>query len=251
MSENESAFDMTAAPRPRRQMPKTWLIVTGVLIFINLTTLGIGKFKEGQLHKQLKKADAAHAQQQQKMQAEYNDKIKNVIKREGETLARSVQMVNPQLLTDRGQEKALSYFQSLLEDPNIEFIALFDANGTMCATTNLRLMGKVSVPPGLTDAVVSKGGGYGAGVQYFGPITRSDGQPAGTVLIGMNFNTDQAVKVAKPSATASEDEGTAKRVQPAPVVQPVPMAEPAPVAPQPPATDTAPAATTTTPATGQ
>ena len=208
MPDSEKIIDPTATS-PRRQWPRFWLILTGLLVLLNLITLAVGKYQQGQTLQKMKQANVAHAQALQAMQAEYDGKLTALLTQEGKTLARAVQMVNPQLLTDQGQKKALNYFQGLLEDQHIEFIALFDANGTICATTNLRLVGKATVPAGLTDAVVSKNGNYGADVQFFGPITSSNGQSVGTVLIGMNFDAAKAVKTARPDAVAPESEGTA------------------------------------------
>ena len=186
MVEPEKTDDLIATPPPRRPSRRRfWLILTGILVLLNLVTLGMGHLQAKQLRRQMQAREEAHQAQ-----------VKALITREGKTLARAAQMVNPQLLTNRGQEMALAYFAGLLENPNIEFIALFDANGAMTATTNMRLKGQVSVPPGLADIVASEGGELGAEVQFFGPITRGDGALAGAVLIGMNFATDNATKTA-------------------------------------------------------
>jgi hypothetical protein len=191
--------------RTRGQLPKGWLILTGVLVLLNLITLGVGKYREGRLSKELDDANKQHALAVQQLQQQQSAQLETTIRKKGESIARTLQMVNPLLLTDQGQKLALDYFTNLLEDPNIEFIALYDANGTICATSNLRL-DKVVVPPGLGSDVSSQKGQFGADIQFFGPITNSSGRQVGAALIGMTFNTGETTTpAARPSAEASEN----------------------------------------------
>jgi len=232
MTEIEQALESVKPEPPRKRLPIAWLVLTGVLILLNLITLGVGKFREGQMKRAMSDQGKQHAAVVQKMQQQQDAQAKAMIKQQGESIARSFQMINPLLLTDRGQAKALGFFASLgSSNSNIKYIVLYDANGAMCATTNL-FLGNVAIPAGMTDEIISKKGVGDADVEYFGPITDSNGQRVGTVLVGMSFaGKEPATAAVKPNAVAPEN------------AEPVP----APPAVAPPTT-TAPPATTTPPA---
>jgi len=234
MTDIEKALESAKPERPRRRLPIAWLVLTGILILLNLITLGIGKhrdWKAKQAMSDLTKKNAAAVQQLQQQQAA---QATAMIKQQGESIARSFQMVNPQLLTDRGQQKALSFFANLYASNNhIKYIALYDDHGVMCATSNL-FLGNVAIPAGMADEVISKKGIADADVQFFGPITDSSGRRVGTVLVGMSFTSKESAAAAvKPNAVAPEN------VEPAPA--PLTTAPPAPAVP--PAAATAPDAT--------
>lgn len=235
MSDVEHTLDETPSPPPARPRPKsyTWLIVTGVLILLNLVTLGVMKYNDGKHTRVMTKQKAEFESKMQASETAYQENTRKLIKQQGESIANSFRMVNPLLLTDRGQSKALSFF-SKLRQPNLRFLALYDKNGTMCVSSDM-FLGDVRIPSGLTE-VVSKAGQNGADVQFYGPITDSSDQIIGTVLVGMTFAADESVKpAAKPSAAAPENaEPVPTTTAPAPTTSaPAPtVPAPAPAQPQ-------------------
>lgn len=234
MTEIEKALESATPERTRRRLPVAWLVLTGILVLLNLITLGVGKFKEGRALLAMRKLQDRHAAAVQQLQQQQAEQKKALIKQQGESIAHSFQMINPLLLTDRGQAKALGFFASLGSSNNhIKYIVLYDANGAMCATTNL-FLGNVAIPAGMTDEVISKKGVGDADVHFFGPITDSNGRRVGTVLVGMSFTEkESAVPAVKPNSVASEN------VEPAPAPTSPVTTAPAPAAP--PATPAPPA----------
>jgi|GEM_PF-2323105 len=233
MTEIEKAL----GPQPERKggkLPKGWLILTGILILLNLVTLGVGWYRDGRAAKKLEDAGKQHAATMQQMKQKQDEQIIAMVTQEGESIARTFQMVNPLLLTDRGQQKALGFFSNIgSSNGYIKYIALFDAGGTMCATTNL-FLGKVVIPSGINNEIVSTKGVGDVDIQFFGPITDSNGRRIGTVLIGMSFKAAKSMPLAKPNGATTED---VEPNPPATISLPSPTTrEPAEMTP-PPATD--------------
>ncbi|MHB0935113.1 MAG: hypothetical protein ACYDCO_00425 [Armatimonadota bacterium] len=256
MTEIEKALESAKPERPRRQLPIAWLVLTGVLILLTLITLGVGKYRDGRALLAMSNLAEKHAAAVKQMQQQQDAQAKALIKQQGESIARSFQMINPLLLTDRGQAKALGFFASLgSSNSHIKYIVLYDDNGAMCATTNL-FLGNVAIPAGMTDEIISKKGVGDADVQYFGPITDSNGQRVGTVLVGMSFTgKEPAAAAVKPNAVAPENVEPAQApltaappaaaAPPAPTMPPAAATAPDAAAPEAPdATDSAPAQVT-------
>ena len=203
MTEIEKALE-PKAEGSRRQLPKGWLILTGILILLILITLGVGKFKEGQAIKQLNEAKKQYSAMLQKERKAYNDTLNAIIEEKGRAIATALKMLDPQILNSRGQERTNTLIQNLLKDPYIAYVVLRDEDGSVVAQGS-QLSRESSVPK-MTDVTVSKADTFSANIDVQGPIEDSRGRQIGIVRIGLTLKPAQGkYTVGKPSGTGRND----------------------------------------------
>jgi len=162
---------------PARRGVNPWHIVTGVLVLIILIFWIVGGVNA-----------RAFARQIEQLKTDQQARITQLAETHEKSLAlavaRGMQMVNPALLTDTGQQNALTYFKGLLADKQISFVVLYDRDGKVCASTNLRVDQK-RVPAKSGTVTVSQSSIAGADIEAYGPIFDAAGQQIGSVLVGV------------------------------------------------------------------
>jgi len=188
MTEDEKALEPRAV-RKRDQLPKGWLILTGILILLNLITLGVGKFTEGRATKQLATAKKQYTATLQQEQKAYNTTLNAIIEEKGRAIAAVLKMTDPQILNAGGQDRANALVQQLLKDPYIAYVVLRDSEGRVVAQGSQ--LGRDSSAPKMTDVTVSKAGTFSANLDVQGPIEDSSGRQIGLIRIGLTMKPAQ------------------------------------------------------------
>ncbi|MHB9134024.1 MAG: hypothetical protein ACYDBB_23390 [Armatimonadota bacterium] len=173
-----STAESTAHPRPR---PKSWLIVTAIYLLVLLAVWGHGAYRYHQLAKSTA-LDYTKLDNASKAAADAALKLK------GESVARSLQMVNPDLLGEDGQKKAMTLFTDLVtNDPNLAYIALADQTGAIKATTDLTLMREDGKLANVTKIAFTNKPAGKADAEVVGPITDSEGNTIGALRVGLLY----------------------------------------------------------------
>jgi hypothetical protein len=114
------------------------------------------------------------------------------------TLARALQLASPALITEEGQRLAQHYFADLLSDRQLAFIAFYDETGTVCATTDLRLM-RDTAPAIPKRAHRLSTATHEADIEVIGPITTADGKVLGVVRIGLAYGFSKEAALTPPA----------------------------------------------------
>ncbi len=189
MTDIERAFGNT--PPPTRRPFRGWKPLSQVLLVAFLLAAGVGLVQTWRyahdLKAEVKAAVQASEMKLARITQEQAALAQALMEEKGKAIARSFRMVNPDIVSDDGQEIAQDLLdEMILSDPNIAFVAVLDNTGAVCATTDPRL--KRDDPPiGVTRIVVNKPGAHGADAEILGPITDVYNTQIGVVRVGIDY----------------------------------------------------------------
>jgi len=183
-------------------LPKGWLILTGILILLNLITLGVGKYKDGRAIEQLKDTKAKYTATLRKERKAHIATLNTVIEEKGRAVATALKVTDPLVLNARNPLRANELVQHLLKDPYIAYVVLRDEDGGI--VTQGSQLSREDLIPKMTDVTVSKAETFSADLDVQGPIEDSHGRQIGMVRIGLTRQPAQGKYVeTKPSGEDS------------------------------------------------
>lgn len=232
-----STITVANPPRRKRQFAfMFWQIVSAALALAFLISLGVGALRSHQAAKRLIALQATQRTEMKRRDAAHLAALRKSVEQRALSLARSMQMINPELLTEDGQKQAQAFFSEVIADADIAYIAVVDGEGAVTATTDLRLARESAARITVSKAEIRKHAAAGADFEAVGPITNFSGEVLGVVRVGMTYpkaNVPTEKPVKKPVAKSSLTQQPAATVTPTPPPVVTPAPEPVIEEPQP------------------